>query len=530
MSAQLQTASPQSAGEPWFTSGDIDGFFGLFFSGFPDLLLIVALAPICGFPAQFVASHILPGAAISILAGNLFYAFQARRLAARNGRSDVTAIPFGVNTPTIFAYVFLIMGPIFARTGNADLAWHAGLFACLLSGVLQTICSFGADWLRRNTPSAALLCPIAGLSLAYLCMGFIFGVFDQPAVALLPMIVLFALYGAHLTGPFRLPFRIPPALLAIALGAVLVAVMRHFGLYTAPLPAVAKPSLYLPHPVQIFSIFTHREWWSYLNLIVPLSLLDVAGSLMILESARLAGDDFATRPSLLTNGIATMLAAVLGSPFPTTLYIGHAAHKANGARSGYSVLNGALTCILCLTGILPLVLRVIPIEVAGPVIVWFGLMTVGQAFTEVPQAHAVAVAMGLLPLLAQWASTLIDTVLRGSGTSLAQLAPHLDRSVAIGGIFALAQGALLISMLWAASMASIVDRRFLRAAAWMLAASTLSAFGLIHAYTLTPAGLEGRLGWWAAPQFTLVYAAGAAFLVLCHMYARRTQLREAAAS
>src|SRR6266702_3425197 len=182
---------------------------------------------------------------------------------------------------------------------------------------------------------------------------------------------------------------------------------------------------------------------------------------MILESARLAGDDFATRPSLLTNGIATMLAAVLGSPFPTTLYIGHAAHKANGARSGYSVLNGALTCILCLTGILPLVLRVIPIEVAGPVIVWFGLMTVGQAFTEVPQAHAVAVAMGLLPLLAQWASTLIDTVLRGSGTSLAQLAPHLDRSVAIGGIFALAQGALLISMLWAASMASIVDRRLL---------------------------------------------------------------------
>ena len=26
---------------PWITSGDIDGFFGLFFSGFPDLLLIV---------------------------------------------------------------------------------------------------------------------------------------------------------------------------------------------------------------------------------------------------------------------------------------------------------------------------------------------------------------------------------------------------------------------------------------------------------------------------------------------------------
>ena len=83
----------------WFSAGDIDGFFGLFFSGFPDLLLIVGLAPVCGFPLSFVASRILPGAAISILAGNFFYAFQARRLARREGRSDVTAIPFGVNTP-----------------------------------------------------------------------------------------------------------------------------------------------------------------------------------------------------------------------------------------------------------------------------------------------------------------------------------------------------------------------------------------------------------------------------------------------
>ena len=63
------------------TAGDVDGFFGLFFSGFPDLLLIVGLAPVCGFPLSFVASRILPGAAISVLAGNLFYAWQARRLA-----------------------------------------------------------------------------------------------------------------------------------------------------------------------------------------------------------------------------------------------------------------------------------------------------------------------------------------------------------------------------------------------------------------------------------------------------------------
>jgi AGZA family xanthine/uracil permease-like MFS transporter len=191
---------------PWFTTGDVDGFFGLFFSGFPDLLLIVGLAPVCGFSTEFVTGRVLPGVAFSVLAGNLFYAWQARRLAAKTGRSDVTAIPFGVNTPTIFAYIFLIMGPVYARTHDATLAWHAGVLASLLSGVVQTAGAFCTDWLRRYTPRAALLCPLAGLALAYLCLGFVFGVFQQPAVALLPMIVLFTLYASRV----RLPGRIPP--------------------------------------------------------------------------------------------------------------------------------------------------------------------------------------------------------------------------------------------------------------------------------------------------------------------------------
>ena len=79
--------------------GDLDGFFGLFFSGFPDLLLIASLTPLCGLPSEMVAGRILPAVAFSILFGNLFYAWQAHRLARRTGCSDVTAIPFGINTP-----------------------------------------------------------------------------------------------------------------------------------------------------------------------------------------------------------------------------------------------------------------------------------------------------------------------------------------------------------------------------------------------------------------------------------------------
>ena len=511
---------------PWFTSGDVDGFFGLFFSGFPDLLLIVGLAPVCGFPADFVVRQVLPGVAFSVLAGNLFYAWQARRLAAHTGRSDVTAIPFGINTPTIFAYVFLIMGPVYVRTHSGTLAWQAGGFASLISGVVQTAGAFCTDWLRRHTPRAALLCPLAGLSLAYLCLGFIFGVFDEASIALLPMLVLFTLYGSRL----RLPFRIPPALFAIALGVALVAVLRWLHVYHPPVIPAAAPGLYLPHPANLFALFSSRDLWSYLAIIIPLASLDTLGSLQILESVKIAGDDYRTTPSLLMNGLGTLLAAVLGSPFPTTLYVGHAAHKANGARSGYSALNGLVTLLLCTTGLLPLVLRVVPLEVAGPVIVWFGLVTVGQAFTEVPRAQSIAVAMGLLPMMAQWASGIADTVARAAGSSLAGVLPRMGTELALAGMIALGEGGLLTSMLWAAALALIIDRRFFAAAGWVAAAAVLSAFGVIHAYTLTAAGIEGRIGWNAAPGFALSYAAAAAFLLACGRYARREPASSSGAS
>jgi AGZA family xanthine/uracil permease-like MFS transporter len=400
------------------------------------------------------------------------------------------------------------------------LAWQAGVFASLVSGVVQTAGAFCTDWLRRHTPRAALLCPLAGLALAYLCLGFIFGVFDKASIALLPMLVLFTLYGSKL----KLPWRIPPALLAIGVGAVLVAVLTRLHLYNAPVPPAAAPGFYLPHVVNLWALLGHREWLSYLSIILPLASLDTLASLQILESVKIAGDDYRTTPSLLMNGLGTLAAAALGSPFPTTLYVGHASHKANGARSGYSALNGLVTLVLCTTGLLPLVLRVVPLEVAGPVIVWFGLVTVGQAFAEVPKTQTIAVALGLVPMLAQWATSIADTVARKAGSSLAEVLPRMGTELALGGLLALGQGGLLTSMLWAATLALVIDRRFVAAAGWMAAAAVFAAFGVIHAYTLTDAGIEGQLRWGAAPEFAWSYAGGAVFLLLCAWYTRRQQM------
>jgi hypothetical protein len=60
---------------------------------------------------RFITRHILPGAAVSLLIGNVFYALQAHWVARREKRSDVTALPYGINTPSLLVYVFFVMGP-----------------------------------------------------------------------------------------------------------------------------------------------------------------------------------------------------------------------------------------------------------------------------------------------------------------------------------------------------------------------------------------------------------------------------------
>jgi len=510
-------SAPQQSAR-WFVPGDLDGFFGLFFSGFPDLLLIAGLAPLCGLPLELVSSRIMPAVAFSILSGNLFYAWQAHRLAERTGRTDVTAIPFGVNTPTIFAYVFLIMLPVYQRTHDTQLAWHLGVFACFLSGIVQTAGAFCTDWLRRHTPRAALLCPLAGIAIAFLCLGFVLRIFQTPELALLPTVIILAVYGSRI----RLPFRMPGGLLCILAGVILVALLRALHVYhlPAPPPLVAL-GIHMPRPVNLFEFLRQGEGWEYLSIILPMSALDTIVSLQILESVKVAGDDYPTCPSLLVNGLATLGAAAFGSPFPTTLYFGHMAHKAYGARVGYSILNGVATLLICITGLISPILHFVPLEVVAIVIVWFGLVMVAQAFQEIPKSHCIAVAFGLLPMLASWGLQLVDLALRKGGSSLLQAAPKFGEELPIYGLIALSQGALLVSMVWAAALAYILDRRFLSAAGWLLAGSVLSFFGLIHAYDLNSAGIMNKLGIFAAPEFAISYAAAALFLAGCHFYNRR---------
>src|SRR5574337_27960 len=501
----------------WFVRGDIDGFFGLFIDNLLQLMVISVLGRlVSGLPTELITGRILPGAAVSILIGNLLYTWQARRLMRESGRTDVTALPYGINTPSLLAFLFLIMGPVYQETGNPTLAWQAGLLACLLSGIMETAGAFVGDWLRRHTPRAALLPALAGVAITFIAMGFTFQIFAAPAIALLPMLIILISYASHA----RLPFGMPAGLAAVLIGTGLAWILRAVGFISfEPSVEPYRPALYPPIPAvgEILTVLQGPMGWRFLSVIVPMGLFNVIGSLQNLESAEAAGDRYPTRSSLLINGIGSLTAALFGSAFPTTIYIGHPGWKAMGARAGYSILNGAIIAALCLLGGVTLILRYIPIEATLGILLWIGIIITAQAFQEVPKRHTLAVAFGLVPSLAAWALTLIETSLQKAGRTLFEMAPAFGRDLHIHGIIALSQGFLLSSMILSAMLVAVIEREFLRAAVWTAIAAELSMIGLIHAYNLVPAGVQNRFGMAAAPEFALMYGLGSLFLLVLHL-------------
>ncbi len=521
----------KSAPMPWFVRGDVDGFFGLALDNFVQLLLIKALCSgVVDFTDELIYGRVLPGAAVSILIGNLFYAWQARQLSAQTGRTDICALPYGINTVSVFAHVFLVMMPAkdhaLRELGlSADaaglFAWRAGLIACFGSGAIEMAGAFFAEKVRKSTPRAALLSTLAGIALTFISLGFLFRTYAHPIVGLTTLgVILLAYFGrVHFKGG------LPSGLIAVALGTLLAWLTKIAPVGDAP----AGPSFHPPVPVlaDFFASFHGEYWLRYISVIIPMGLFNLIGSLQNIESAEAAGDTFPTRPSLLVNGCGSIAAAAFGSCFPTTIYIGHPGWKAMGARAGYSILNGVAITLICVTGMLAQLARVVPIDAGMAIVLWIGIVITAQAFQAVPKEHAPAVVLGLLPGVAAWGAVMMKSSLRAAMDFGIQTGPLFSeklidtfkkQDIWIHGAFALEQGFIFTAMILAASTVAVIERKFRTAAYWCFAGAALSLTGLMHGYQFTFADTAIKLSFFGGvnPEFdwAIGYAAmGALFFV-----------------
>lgn len=514
----------------WFYRHDLDGFFGLFIDNLVQIILIVGFSlGLLGMGDEpgFLFGTVLPGVAISVAVGNLFYAWQAVRLGRREGRENVTALPYGINTVSLFAFVFFIMLPVYLQTHDFRAAWRAGLVACLLSGVVELAGALVAPWAKRLLPRAALLSTLAGIALTFISLDFANRIFALPLVAVLPMLIIFMQYF----GKVRLPLSFPAGLLAVLVGTAL-----YWALGYGDSGALARAArtvewhAFLPRWCGGDLLAGLREGGRYMAVIVPMGLFNLIGSLQNLESAEAAGDRYGVRSALVVNGLGSVLAALLGSPYATTIYIGHPGWKALGARAGYSALNGLVISLLVVLGLTPLIAAAIPITAGAPIVLWIGVMITVQAFEAVPVKHFPAVAMGLIPAIGALAWMVTSSTLGLAGTSFDKIPAGAWAGFAYAhqgtGFMALERGFIVSSMLWATLTVLIVERRFLGATVTCLILAACAWVGIIHTWTLGPGGalfhrfMESS-GWQPQWQYAAAYLSGAVFFALLHMAARR---------
>ncbi len=155
--------------------GDVNGFLGLLVDNLSVLALLAAVL-IGGFgvPAEIVFGRMFPGTALGVLIGDLAYTWLAVRLARRTGRSDVTAMPFGLDTPSTIGMALLGAGSgvceSFARRDSRRSAagletWYLGMAATAIMGAMKLALAFAGRRVQRVIPQAGLLGSLAGIAL-----------------------------------------------------------------------------------------------------------------------------------------------------------------------------------------------------------------------------------------------------------------------------------------------------------------------------------------------------------------------------
>ena len=146
----------------WASWGDINAFFGLMLD---NLAVMVMLTTILStgtpaFTAEFVLTHMIPGTALGVLLGDLVYTWMAFRLARRTGRTDVTAMPLGLDTPSTFGIPLFVILPVLREYVQAEhepneamlFAWHVGLVVLVLVGVFKVVFAPLGNAIRKWVP------------------------------------------------------------------------------------------------------------------------------------------------------------------------------------------------------------------------------------------------------------------------------------------------------------------------------------------------------------------------------------------
>jgi AGZA family xanthine/uracil permease-like MFS transporter len=469
----------------WAGWGDVNAFFGLMLDNVAVLLLLVTsiTTGTDAFTPDFVLQRMIPGTAIGVLIGDLVYTVMGVRLAARHGRSDVTAMPLGLDTPSTFAVAFLVLLPTLKdelghhpgeREAAMAFAWHVGAAVLVIIGILKTLLAPVGNAVRRWVPRAGLLGSLAAIALALIAfMPLVNNIAALPVVGMVSLTVILVTLVAHRP----LPGHVPGALAAVVIGTGVYFILRAFGQTPPSEISALGTGTVTPLPSDVWE----PAWWTRvfgvalekLPVMLPFALATIVGGIDCTESAAAAGDEFDTRAVLLTEGLASVAAGLCGGVIQNTPYIGHPAYKAMGGRCAYTLATGLFIGAAGYFGWFMHVFEWLPPAAIFPILVYVGVEITGVSFRVTPERHYPAIAFATLPALAALALIPLQGALAGR-------APAPAAAGMVQTLLCLSNGFIITSLLWGATLAALIDGKMTQAAIYLLVAATFSLFGVIH--------------------------------------------------
>ncbi len=498
-----------------WTPGDWNAFFGFGTNILVNLLVLTGLLRfVLKMPDELVFGRVLPAVGLMLLLSTVYYAWLAYRLSKETGRNDVCALPSGVSVPHMFVVVFVIMLPIANMTGDPVKGWEAGLAWVFIQGCLLMVGGFIAPVIRKITPRAALLGTLAGVSVAFISMRPALEMFMTPLIG----ITCFAIILVSWFGRVRYFRGTPAGLVAIAVGSVIAWGSTALGFEHGAMSVQALResitgfgfSLPVPAFAHTFSGF------EFLGVIlvtaIPFGIYDLVEAMDNVESAEVAGDSFPTTRVLTADGVISTIGCLMGNPFNLAVYIGHPGWKAMGGRIGYSAATGLMVAVLAWTGIVPVIVALVPVVAIAPILLYIGMLIGAQAFQETPRSHAPAIVLALAPHVAAWGKVQIDGALTAAGTTASEVgvANLAQVGVLYEGLAVLGGGAILGGLVLGAIGVFVIDRQFNKAGLFAMAGAGLSFFGFMHAEAI---------GFATSPMVALSYASVGGLLFGCARFA-----------
>jgi len=414
--------------------------------------------------------------------------FVAQSITKKKWSPALTALPSGVSTPAMFVFLYGVIMPLHFALGKPELAWSAGVAACFIGGFVEFCGGIIGPWLKKRIPRAALLGTVAGIGFIWMATQGVFDILGDPMIGLPVLFV--AILG--LFGGYMFPKQIPPLVIAIVGGIVYALCLGRIQ------PDFSGIGFYIPNPVNSIEhlIDGFAIVAPYLTIIIPVEIYNFIETLDNVEASNAAGDNYNVREAQFADGICTMLSALCGGVIPNTVWLGHAGLKKSEAGIGYSLISGIVLGLSGIFGLFTFLNSVVPPAVCAITFLWCAVVMVAQAFKDNDRKHYAAIAVAMVPPVADYLYTQVtgalnlanlQTAVQNSGLNeyAADVTQMIkDAGVMWNGVPATKSGAIIIGILLGTMVTFVIDKRLDKVGITALMGYVLSCFGFIHSASL----------------------------------------------